>query len=55
MADLKIPSLNNKTKFSNLILPPFIAICSLILFSSAFIYLYNPIENKEKNELINAK
>ena len=47
--------LNNKAQFSNLILPPFIAICSLILFSSAFIYLYDPIENKEKNELINAK
>ena len=47
--------LNNKAQFSNLVLPPFIAICSLILFSSAFIYLYDPIENKEKNELINAK
>ena len=47
--------LNNKAQFSNIILPPFIAICSLILFSSAFIYLYDPIENKEKNELINAK
>ena len=47
--------LNNKAQFLNLILPPFIAICSLILFSSAFIYLYNPIENKEKNELINVK
>ena len=46
---------NNKVKFYNFILPPFIAICSLILFSSAFIYLYDPIENKEKNELINAK
>ena len=46
---------NNKAKFSNLILPPFIAICSLILFSSAFIYLYNPIENKENNEIINSK
>ena len=45
----------NKAQFLNLILPPFIAICSLILFSSAFIYLYDPIENKEKNELINAK
>ena len=41
--------------FSNLILPPFIAICSLILFSYSFIYLYNPIEDKEKIELINAK
>ena len=46
---------NNKAKFLNFILPPFIAICSLILFSSTFIYLYDPIENKEKNELINAK
>ena len=45
--------LNNKAKFSNLIMPPFIAICSLILFSSSFIYFYNPVENKEKKELIN--
>ena len=47
--------LNNKAKLFNFFIPPFIAICSLILFSSAFIYLYDPIENKEKNELINAK
>jgi len=46
---------NNKAKFSNLILTPFIAICSLILFSCTFIYLFNPIEDKQKNELINAK
>ena len=45
--------LNNKVKFFNFILPPFIAIFSLILFSSTFIYFYNPIEDKEKNELIN--
>ena len=45
--------LNNKEKFFNLFMPPFIAICSLILFSSSFIYIYNPIEDKEKNELIN--
>jgi len=44
---------NNKVKFFNFIMPPFIAICSLILFSSSFIYLYNPVEDKEKNELIN--
>ncbi len=44
---------NNKVKFFNFIMPPFIAICSLILFSSSFIYFYNPIENNEKNELIN--
>ena len=47
--------LNDKTKFSNLILPPFIAICSLILFSGTFIYLFNPVEDIEKNELINPK
>jgi len=47
--------LNNKVKFFNFIMPPFIAICSLILFSSTFIYFYNPIEDKEKNELLNLK
>jgi len=47
--------LNNKVKFFNFIMPPFIAICSLILFSSTFIYFYNPVEDKEKNELINSK
>jgi len=47
--------LRNKVKFFNFILPPFIAICSLILFSSTFIYFYNPVEDKEKNELINSK
>jgi len=45
--------LNNKVKLMNLVMPPFIAICSLILFSSTFIYFYNPVEDKEKNELIN--
>ena len=47
--------LNNKVKFLNFIMPPFIAIISLILCSSTFIYFYNPIEDKEKNELINLK
>ena len=47
--------LNNKVKFYSFIMPPFIAICSLILISSTFIYFYNPPENKEKNELINSK
>ena len=45
--------LNNKVKFLNFIMPPFIAIFSLILCSSTFIYFYNPVEDKEKNELIN--
>ena len=44
--------LNSKLKFFNIIMPPFIAICSLILFSSIFIYFYNPIENEEKKELL---
>ena len=45
--------LNKKVKFFNFIIPPFFAICSLILFSSYFIYFYNPFENIEKKELIN--
>ena len=45
--------LNNKIKFFEFIMPPFIAIFSLFLFSSTFIYFYNPVEDKEKNELIN--
>tara|TARA_A100001388_G_scaffold58691_1_gene40485 strand:- start:975 stop:1559 length:585 start_codon:yes stop_codon:yes gene_type:complete len=45
----------NKVKFFRFFMPPFIAICSLILFSSTFIYFYNPAEDKEKNELINQK
>ena len=47
--------LNNKVKFLNIIMPPLISICSLILFSSIFIYFYNPVEDNEKNELINPK
>ena len=44
--------LNNTVKFFNFFIPPLIAICSLILFSSSFIYFYNPFENIEKKELI---
>ena len=40
-------SLNNKVKFLNFIIPPLIAICSLMLFSSTFIYFYSPVEDKE--------
>ena len=47
--------LSNKVKVLNLFLPPFISICSLILFSSALIYFNNPTEDKDKNELINPK
>ena len=45
--------LNKKVKFFNFIIPPFFAICSLILFSSSFIYFYSPFENIEKKEQIN--
>jgi len=45
--------LNKKVKFFNLFIPPFFAICSLILFSSSFIYFYSPFENIEKKELTN--
>ena len=45
--------LNNKVKFLNFFMPPFIAIFSLILCASTFIYFYSPLEDKEKNELIN--
>ena len=47
--------INSKVKFFNFFLPPLIAIFSLILFSSTIIYFYNPIEDKEKNELTNIK
>ena len=42
-----------KIKFFNFFLPPFISICSLILFSSTLIYFNYPPENKERNEQIN--
>jgi len=45
--------LNKKVKFFNFLILPFIAICSLILFSSSFIYFYSPFENIEKKNLIN--
>ena len=47
--------LYNKIKFFNFFLPPFISICSLVIFSYSLIYFYSPLENKEKNELINPK
>ena len=45
----------NKIKILNVFLPPFISLCSLVLLSYTLIYFYNPIENEEKNELINPK
>ena len=43
----------NKFKFYNLFMPPIIAICSLAIFSTTFLYFYNPLVNEEKNELTN--
>ena len=45
----------SNVKFFDFIMPPFIAICSLILISFTFIYFYNPVEDKDKNELIKPK
>ena len=45
--------LNKKVKFFNFFIPPFIAICSLTLISSPYIYFYSPFENIEKKELKN--
>jgi len=45
--------LNKKVKFFNFFIPPFFAICSLILFSAYFIYFNSPFENIEKKEQIN--
>ena len=45
----------NKVKFLNFVLPPLISICSLIIISSTFIYFYDPIEDTEKNALLNTK
>ena len=45
--------LNKKVKFFNFFIPPFIAICSLILFSFSIIYFYSPFETIEKKEQIN--
>ena len=45
--------LNKKVNFLNFFIPPFITICSLILFSSSFIYFYSPFENIEKKEITN--
>ena len=42
--------LNKKVNFFNFFIPPFIAICSLILISSSFIYFYSPFEYIEKKE-----
>ena len=40
-----------KVNFFNFFIPPFIAICSLILFSFSFIYFYSPFENIEKEQI----
>ncbi len=44
-----------KVKFLNFVLPPLISISSLILISSTFIYFYDHVEDRDKNELLNTK
>ena len=44
-----------KVKIFDVMMPPLISIFSLIIFSSAFIYFNNPIEDREKSELIKSK
>ena len=44
-----------KVKFLNFVLPPLISISSLILISSTFIYFYDDVEDRDKNELLNTK
>jgi len=46
---------NKKVKLFNFFIQPFIAIFSLILFSSSLIYFYSPFENIEKKELTNTE
>ena len=48
-------SLKNKIKLLNFFLPPFISILSLVFISSTIIYFFNPIDDKDKNELTNPK
>ena len=47
--------LPNKVKLLNFFITPLISICSIVFLSSAFIYFYNPVDEIEKNELINPK
>ena len=42
---------NNKVKFLNFIIPPIISFFCLVLLSSIFVYFYDPVEVKDKNEL----
>ena len=45
----------DRNKISNFILPPLISLCSIFLFSSAFIYFYNPSDNQEKSGSLDTK
>ena len=47
--------LPNKVKLLNFFITPLISICSIVLLSYAFTYFYNPVDDIEKNELINPK
>ncbi len=47
--------LHNKAKVFKTILPPIISILTLILFSTALTYFYNPVEENENKEIIYSK
>ena len=47
--------LHNKFNVFKTILPPIISILTLILFSTALIYFYNPLEENENKEIIYSK
>ena len=47
--------INNCVNLFNSFLSPFIAICTLIIFSFTIVQFNNPLEDKEKKELIKSK
>tara|TARA_B100000900_G_C20561008_1_gene708892 strand:- start:542 stop:1165 length:624 start_codon:yes stop_codon:yes gene_type:complete len=47
-------TLTNKTKFTNILLPPIISLCSIFLVSYSLVYLYDVRETNEKSSFINS-
>lgn len=48
-------NLVNKDMISNILLPPLISLCSLLLVSASFLYFYNLEKEKENSALIDSK
>ena len=44
---------SNKSKISNLVLPPILSLCSLFLVSSSFMFFYNLEQDNENNISLN--